>query len=112
VLGQLHASRALQQSVTGWQPVTAQVLFHARQQVRKVGGQLSVAPGLASRPPGGLYEPGPAVAQRDVAELGQLPLVGDASSQGLLRTPLPLGVGERQGGELLSTGQARGAVAP
>ena len=60
----------------------------------------------------GPYEPRPAVAEGCVSELGELLVVGQASGQGLLGLALPVTVAESEAGELLSAGDAGGAVAP
>lgn len=67
---------------------------------------------MRARPPGGVEESGPAVAQRHVAEVGELGLIGDAPDEGILGEMLPLCVAEREPGELLGSGKTGGAVAP
>lgn len=60
----------------------------------------------------GLHEPCPAVAEGCVDQLGELPIVGQASHEGLFGLALPVAVAESEAGELLGAGDAGGAVAP
>jgi hypothetical protein len=92
---QRDARCAFQDSVAAWRPLTVEVLLEAGVQLRQEGGQFAVRPGVGRRPLGGLEESSPAVAEGGVPELGQLLLVGDAPSQSVLGSPLPLWVTQR-----------------
>lgn len=54
----------------------------------------------------GLYEPRPAVADGCIRQLGELPIVGQASREGLFGLTLPVAVAEGEAGELLGAGDA------
>ncbi|MGH3623187.1 MAG: hypothetical protein ACRDQ5_15550 [Sciscionella sp.] len=64
---------------------------------------LAVSSGVDRRSAGGLNNPGPVVAEADVAELG---VVGDALRQCRLNASLPLRVARREGGQLQGAGQS------
>src|SRR6266540_893398 len=68
--------------------------------------------GLTSRAPGGLVEPGPAVAEAGVGDAGELGRVGKTVGEGVFGYVLAGGVGGGEGGQLLGAGDAGGSVAP
>lgn len=67
---------------------------------------------VGGRAAGGMHQPGPAVAQPGVGDVGELVVIGEASDEGSLSDPPPPDVADRDASELLSAGYARRAIAP
>jgi hypothetical protein len=69
------------------------------------GGGESV--GVGGGAAGGMHQPGPAVAQSGVGDVGELAVIGEAPDEGLLGDLRPAGVADRDAGDLLGTGDSR-----